>query len=232
MSWRRAGLLLIIAVTAVACGGSNGDIAAAPAAEQLLADAGIAMRNVETVRFDIEVQGAPVSLDGSGLLTGRSAVGDYRSPGSFRAVVQGRAAGIPIEIGAIAIGPDKWITNPLTGTWEALGVDNAFDPLRLFARDGGIGDLLATGVAAPLVVDADGNRFAVAGTVDGADVQVITAGLIEEDDVQVTVWIDDGTWLVSEMTFTTGAGDDASNWTVLLSGYDAEVTIAPPPLDD
>lgn len=223
--------LLILFVALAACGGSDADLSSAPPAAELLADAGEAMRNVETVRFDITVDGAPVGLDGSNLLTGRSAVGDYRAPGSFRAIVQGAAAGIPIEIGAIAIEQDKWITNPLTGEWESLGVDSSFDPLRLFAREGGIGDLLATGLEGGEVVDADGSRYAVAGTVNGADVQVITAGLIEEDRVDLVAWIDDETRLVSELIFSTGQGEEESRWTVLLSGYGDEVVVEPPPLN-
>lgn len=219
--------LLVIA----ACGGSSNGAAttAGPAsAAEVLAKAGPVLQDLESVRFLIEVDGDPVYIDGSELLAASSAEGQYQAPASFQAVVQVKVFGITAEVGAINIDDDQWITNPITSDWERLPPDFGFDPLTLFDPDIGLGAMLAGGVEDPQFTGASEgvDTYSITGTLQGSQVEVITAGLVAEPQVEILAAIDASTFHVESVTFDTGGG--ASQWTVSFSDFDEPVTIEPP----
>ncbi|MDH3470167.1 MAG: LppX_LprAFG lipoprotein [Acidimicrobiia bacterium] len=218
-------------VVVAACGGSSGGppTTLGPAsAVDALAKAGPVLQDLESVRFRIEVDGDPVFIDGAELLAASSAEGQYQAPASFQAVVQVKVFGITAEVGAINIGEDQWITNPITSEWERLPPDFGFDPLTLFDPDIGLGAMLAGGVeGAEFSGPSEGvDSYAITGTLQGSQVEVITAGLVAEPEVEILVAIDATTSHVEQVTFDTGGG--TSQWTVSFSDFDEPVTIEPP----
>jgi len=221
--------LASLVVISACSGSSGGSTTVAPAsAAEVLAKAGPVLQDLESVRFRIEVEGDPVYIDGAELLAASSAEGQYRKPASFQAVVQVKVFGITAEVGAINIGEDQWITNPITSEWERLPPDFGFDPLTLFDPDIGLGAMLAGGVdGAEFTGPSEGvDSYAITGTLQGSQVEVITAGLVAEPEVEILVVIDAETSHVEEVTFDTGGG--TSQWTVSFSEFDEPVTIVPP----
>lgn len=186
------------------------------------------LQDLETVRFEILVEGEPVYIDGAELLAASSAEGQYEAPDAFQAVVAVKTFGLSVELGAVSIGDDQWVTNPVTGGWEQLPPGYGFDPLTLFDPTVGLGATLTGGLADPVFVGETSGveAYTVTGVVAGDRVAALTAGLVEEPEVTIVLTIDAETLEVTETTFDTGGG--ASQWTVSFSDFDEPVSIEPP----
>jgi lipoprotein LprG len=214
----------------VSCGGdSESTTTLAPAeASTVLAEAGSVLQNIETVRFEILVDGEPVYVDGAELLAASAAEGQYEAPESFQAIVDVKTFGLSVELGAVSIGQDQWVTNPVTGDWEQLPPGYGFDPLTLFDPEVGLGATLTAGLAdATFVGESTGvDEYTIAGVVAGDRVAALTAGLVEEPEVTIVLTIDADSHEVKEATFDTGGG--ASHWTVRFSEFNEPVSIESP----
>ncbi len=214
------------------CSGSD-DTAAPLEIDAVLATAADAMSNVETVAFRIERSGAEVFLDDGGSLAFNEAKGRFsKAAAAADAVLQVSALGIDTQVGAVSIDGELWLSNPLTGQWEAAPESVTFDPVDLFDPETGWTPLLRDDLTeAQLVDDAGSGRWHVSGRADGDRVAVITGGLVDED-VPIELWIDRETGQVLEATFDSTTEGDTSSWRMELSDYGAEVTITPPDLGD
>ena len=217
--WRA---LVIVVLVVAACGGSSA--AELPLAE-VLATSGEQFDDLESVRFSITVDGEPVSFDDEGTLTASSAVGQYDAPESFQALVEVSAFGLTAELGAISIGADRWITNPVTGDWELLSVGIGFDPLVLFDPAEGVG---ATVAALDATLVDFGDQYAITGVVGGPTVKVLTAGLLEEGELDIELFIDSDSLQITEIRFETLSDAGVSEWSIGFSEFDEPVTIDPP----
>lgn len=216
---------LALALVAVACGGSSA--AQLPLAETL-ATAGNQFDALTSVRFSIEVDGVPVYFNDDGTLAATSADGQYSaSPGSFQAVVDVTAFGLATQLGAISVGVDRWITNPVTGDWELLAIDVGFNPLVLFDPDDGVG---ATVRELDATLIDFGDRYHIQGEVGGPTVKVLTAGLVAEGELDVDLFIDADSLQIVELAFDVEGAEGISEWTIGFSEFDKPVTIEPPEL--
>ncbi|MFQ5947378.1 MAG: LppX_LprAFG lipoprotein [Acidimicrobiia bacterium] len=231
-----AVVLLVLGIAASACGDSTPSGSTLPPdAGAILRYAGDAMQALRSVRFELERSGAPVYLDGSGLLAFKSAVGEYASPGSARAVIDVETPVAVFEIGSIAIGEQQWATNPLTQKWDELPPGSAFNPVLLFDSELGWKPLLSEDVTeASLVglVDLDGEpRYYLRGRARGRRVRVLTVGLAGEQPVDLELWVDPETGRVVRLAFTTVTPDgDATDWLLTLSQFDEPVEPIDPPV--
>jgi lipoprotein LprG len=228
---KRSAASVIVAVFLVASCGDDGSSTTTPPppdASTVLAEAGPVLQDLETVRFEILVEGEPVYIDGAELLAASAAEGQYEAPESFQAIVDVKTFGLSVELGAVSIGEDQWVTNPVTGNWEQLPPGYGFDPLTLFDPEVGLGATLTAGLAeAAFVGESSGvAQYAVTGVVAGDRVAALTAGLVEEPEVTIVLTIDADSHEVTEVTFDTGGG--ASQWTVRFSDFNEPVSIEPP----
>lgn len=215
-------VLIAAALVVAACGGSGA--AELPLAE-VLATAGSQFDALDSVRFSIEVEGVPVYFDDEGTLAATSADGQYSAPGSFQALVDVTAFGLATQLGAISVGEDRWVTNPVTGEWDMLAIGTGFDPLVLFDPDSGVGSTV-TNLDATLV--SFDMRYHIRGSVGGPTVKVLTAGLVEEGELDVDLFVDADSLQIVELAFDTQSDEGASNWTISFSEFDEPVTIEPP----
>ncbi len=215
---------LALALVAVACGGSS---AAELPLEEALATAGSQFDSLTSVRFSIMVDGVPVFFDDDGTLAATSADGQYSAPGSFQAVVDVTAFGLSTQLGAISVGADRWITNPVTGDWELLAFDVGFNPLVLFDPDEGVG---ATVQQLDATLIEFGDRYHIQGEVGGPTVKVLTAGLVAEGELDVDLFIDAESLQIVELSFDVAGAEGVSEWTIEFSEFDKPVTIEPPEL--
>ena len=218
----RRALVAFAVVAAAACGGGSAE---ERPLDEVLERSGTQFESLGSVRFEIGVEGVPVSFDDEGTLTASSAEGQYAAPDSFQALVDVSAFGLTAQLGAISIGPDRWVSDPVTGQFELLPIDIGFDPRLLFDDTTGVGETVR-GLDAELI-GYDGT-YHIRGTVEGPTVKVLTAGLVPEGDLDVDFFIDGDTLNITTLQFNTEDGDGVSAWSITFSEFDEPVTIEPP----
>ncbi|GAA2142217.1 LppX_LprAFG lipoprotein [Glycomyces algeriensis] len=209
-----AGLAL---VAAAACSG-GGDL---PPADEMLPDAATAMRGVETVRFDLTVDGEVPGLDI------KAADGVITADGSAQGTGTLTAFGMDIEAEYVIIGEDAWVKGP-TGGFQQIPVGDdmlPYDPTLLLDPDAGVATLLESAESAEPedtedVEGTDTYRYAV--EFDPAAFATLIPA--EGDWNTATVWFDQETSRVLKAEFSQG---DATV-TLLLSDYDEPVQIEAP----
>ncbi|MDH3538425.1 MAG: LppX_LprAFG lipoprotein [Acidimicrobiia bacterium] len=223
------GVLLAVALLAGACEGDTAvttTTTTLPSAEEILAEAAATMQAVETLRYEIELSGAPITLLGIEL---RRARGQYLAPESSQAILEAAVGGLTIELATIAIAGTSWVTNPLTGAWDEYTGSRAFNPAIIFDPQLGWKPLLTTDLsAAQLAEPVTGDSYIVTGTAAGARVEVLTAGLVEAQPVDVRFEIDRASSVVTRMEFSTTGEAGRTLWALDLSEFDEPVSISPP----
>lgn len=230
---RACALGLLIVLVASCTSGSGGDGAAGTAADvdSVRSMAAMAMAEVDTLRFTIELEGADVFIDDDELIQFQAAEGRYAAPGSADAVISVTALGLATEVGAIAIDGEVWITNPLTGEWEAAPESISFDPATIFDSAAGLSSLIADGLS-DAVLESPGptdGRFHITAAVAPERVSTLTGGLVDDVD-SVDLWVDEDTGRIGELRFDVGSGADGTSWRLLLTDYGASVTVNEPEL--
>jgi hypothetical protein len=245
--WTRRGTALVVAaLMGAACGGGEG--AKEPTGPTLPADAyaivtasAAAMGDVTSVRFDLRRDGAPVYIDQFESIAIDRIVGEFTVPQSAQAALDVEVNGsLKTQLAAIALGPEVWLSNPITGEFETLPDGYDIDPSRFFDPQDGWRPLLAGLTDVELVGleqrdgDNGGARYHVRGTATAAQMKIITAGLVGNQDVAIDFWIQPVTGLVRSAEFTTAAAQDEGavaedvEWSLELSQYGDEFTIVPP----
>lgn len=217
--------------------GSSGE----PEGEPLKADAEVildasstAMANVQSVRFDLERSGADVFIDQFQSLALDKIKGRFSAPGAADAVLTVTVDGnLRTELGAIAIGGDIWLSNPVTGKFEVFDTGYDIDPSTFFDPKGGWGPLMAALKDPKLigVEDRGGKRYHVRGIAPRQQVEIITAGLAGDQDVVMDFWLRRDTGLVTAAEFETVFAGKTTSWKLGLSSYGADFDIEAPDLD-
>ena len=190
------------------------------------------MGDVTSVRFGLEPSGAPIFIDSADAIALDSLVGRFNVPGSADAVVRVEVGGaLNTELGAVAVDDDVWLSNPITGEMEPLPPGIDLDPSSFFDPVGGWRPLLENLTDVELIglEDRDGGRYHLRGTAPAEQVEVITAGLVSDLDVQMDLWVDPVTALVTDLEFTADVGDGDTHWVLELSDYGETFDIEPPP---
>lgn len=231
---RVVSFAVTLALVIAACGNGSGDdttttVDALPTAAEILDEAAVTMQQVETLAYEIELSGAPITLLGVEL---RRASGEYAAPDSSRAVLGVAIGGLTIELGTIAIGGVSWVTNPLTNDWDEYTGSRAFNPAIIFDPALGWQPLLTQDISdARLVEPVQGDTYIVRGTAAGDRVEVLTAGLVESQPVSLELHIGRDTGLVTLMDFETEGETGRTRWVLQLSDFDLPVSISPPEVD-
>lgn len=193
------------------------------------------MGNVESVGFFLERTGVPVYIDEDNILEFTSAEGRFSAPESTDALLTVRALGIPTQVGAVQIGPDTWITNPITGSWEDAPSGFTFDVATLFDRSQGWSALLDGGLTNVHFVaeeELEAEMLAHFRVTAPADrIEQITAGMVSGQAVDGDLWIDSSTGEIRELSFNTDMAEGVTTWSLRMTNYGAEVEITPPELN-
>lgn len=207
----------------------SADASARP--EDVVGAAAAAMAEVTSVEFRLECSGAPVFIDQFGSIALEDLVGRYRSPGRAAAVLQVRIdANLITRLGAIAVGEQVWVSNPVTGLYEALPSGFDLDPSRFFDPRDGWAPLLSSLSDVELVSIAErgGERYHVRGTAPARQVADLTVGLVNDQDLLIDLWVHPLTSLVTDAEFTTSTSGSTTEWTLALGRYGDEFVIEPP----
>lgn len=199
---------------------------------EVLARSAAAMGAVTSVEFHLRRTGTPVFVDQFESIALDAAVGRFTVPTRAAATLDVTVDGnLRTRIGAVAIGPEVWMSNPVTGRFETLPEGYDIDPSRFFDPVGGWQPLLAhlTDVSLVGVDDRGGQRWHLHGVAPAADVENITVGLVRGQDVAVDVWVHPGTHLVTALELDTATGTaGTTHWEIELARYGEAFTIEPP----
>jgi lipoprotein LprG len=237
---RRSGArwALVICTALAGCGGdsdgSDGErIPADP--DAIAAAAAEAMGEVTSVRFTLTRSGTPVYIDEFETLALEQAEGRYSAPAAADAVLTVEVGGsLTTKLGAVGIDDTVWLSNPVTGDFELLPEGYDLDPSSFFDPDDGWRPLFEQ-LRDPVLVgeeDRDGERYHISGIAPAAQVEVITARLVRNQDVAVDIWIHPVTGLVTAAEFTTSTSDGDTSWVLELRDYGDSFEIEPPDVGD
>ena len=192
----------------------------------VLAASAEAMAGVESVRFDIERQGAPVFIDEVESIAVDAVTGTVEVPDRAEALLTVTIDGsVTTQLGAIADADGTLLSNPVTGEFEPLPAGVDLDPVQFFDPVGGWQPLIAGLQDAEFVGEEDrgGTRYHVRGTAPAERIEAVTAGLVRRQDVVIDLWVHPVTALVTAVEFETDFDGAISSWTLELGGYDGVV---------
>lgn len=234
--------LLILVPLILAIGCRNGDdekddqaAGASPTvltAESVLTAAGDRWAATDTVHFKLAVDG-DAYIDSAQSIKLIGAEGDIKRPDAVKADAKIDIEITQANVSLIAIGDQAWMTNFISGNWEAAPADFTYNPSILFDDQNGIKPILA-GLDSPELqgdesVDGRDSRK-VTGTVDEQTVDKVTSGSIQGDAIDVTLWIDAETndLLRVSLKEPEGVREKPVEWKLDLTKQDEAVDIQPP----
>ena len=232
--FRSTVLFSLVAAVLAACGGGGEDLGGEPISTEIASlqqASAEAMAGVETVRFDLTPDGGPIFIDSVQSLSLEAASGRYAAPSSADAVLTVSVNGsLTTKLGAVAIGPEVWLSNPVTGEFELLPTGIDIDPTTFFDPEDGWRPLLLELQDATFVAEEsrNGTRYRVRGVAPAARVEIVTAGLVKDQDVEVDLWLHPVSALVTAAEFSTVHDGATTDWVLELSEYGAAVDIEAP----
>jgi lipoprotein LprG len=225
---------LALLLIATACSEGTTGTTLAPDASVILAASAEVMGDIDYVQFTIERGGAPIYIDPADALAFEDARGRFAGPSSADAIVGIKVSGLTTTIGAVAIDGETWLSNPITGTFEPAPEGYELDPATLFDPDEGWRPLLANGLVDVELVGLEerdaGELYHLRGTADRERIGIITAGLVDDQDVVVDIWIEPTTGYVREAEFVTIYRGDDTTWRLTFSEFGEPLEIDIPDL--
>jgi lipoprotein LprG len=232
MRWRRRIIIAVVAITAALVGGCGEDKPAAktsdlPAADGLLRESAAAMRNVETVRFSLEITGKP------GGVPLRKVEGQFAKAGNAKGKVQLDQAGTLSELEYVVIGTTAFIKGP-TGGWQSVPLSVAstvYDPSAILDPERGIAKLIqtASGGKTEAREEADGvDAYRVAAGFGSTVVAALVPGFGVGASGQLWIGVKDKLPVRIKLQMPATGGGEASTVLVKLSDYNAPASISAP----
>lgn len=214
-----------------ACGGEDlGGEKLPTDAVGLQASSAEAMGAVNSVRFTLERTGAAVYIDQIESIALDALDGRFQSPGSAEAILEVTVNGsLRTRLGAVAIGEEVWVSDPVTGRFETLPPGFDLDPSLFFDPKNGWQPLIGglTDVEFVDEVDRDGTTYRLRAIALAENMESITAGLVRQD-VELDLWLHPVTAQVRAIEFETEFEGAVSEWVLELEDYGEEFEIEPP----
>ncbi|MBN2083669.1 MAG: LppX_LprAFG lipoprotein [Anaerolineales bacterium] len=197
-----------------------------PSPAQILFKAGAAMLDMESARFTLLRDGAPIVLDAATGMSFTQAAGEYQAPDRVHATVKVGLMGTVLEIQIYWLPEGVFILNPLTQQFETASMDLGIDGAAIFKADG-MPAVLATGIENPERVgfeDIEGvATIHISGESDGATLAPLTAGALKGGTLYpVDVWVDRSTFVPVRVHVTE---PDGSGWLIDLYDIDTEIEV-------
>lgn len=229
-------LLLVFVLTGCGLGGGEPTPVPTPTPtpRALMTQIVAATQAAASFAFTIEVSGAPVAADSAGLFTLVDVEGALRRPAAVLATITVRSVAGVAELRLVSLDGRQYVTNPITRQWQCLAPGAVFDPAVLFDPERGIEYLLQEGVADVTLVgteELDGQpHYHLRGTLEGAQLSEVSAGLIGAGPVQVDLWADTATERATRIVLVDTATDPAepSTWTMNFFDYGRDVDVRAP----
>jgi hypothetical protein len=234
---------LIVALFITACGGDGTRTEPTPEPLTLLRQAAADIRTMNTLRFKLQLTGAPVYVDDANVISFVSADGAYQAPDRVSATVRAAVYSVPGQIELVALGDQQFMKHPLltADRWierlfspgfnasklinsETEGIEaalNAVTDVQMIGRE----DLFGTQV------------YHVRGNAPAAAMAAVTVGLIKGTDVIADVYINADTKRVEQIVLlqpgTATERYEDSKWTLELYDYNAtDINVIRPDVSD
>ncbi|MFW2382270.1 MAG: LppX_LprAFG lipoprotein [Acidimicrobiales bacterium] len=234
-----AAVVILVALLGCSSGSGQADDSSAQLSTDpvtLQTTASSAMGGVTSVRFSLDRSGDPVFIDQAKAISLTSLQGRFAAPASADAVLAVEVSGLlNTEIGAVAIDEEIWLSNPLTGEFETLPPGFDIDPSSFFDPKGAWEPLLRDLRNVEFVgeEDRDGQTlYHLRGLAPADRMQAVTAGLVRGSDIQIDLWLDPKTALVSTLEFEAELGEGNSSWVLGFSDYGEPFTITDPTVEE
>jgi lipoprotein LprG len=220
--------LLVVLVGLAGCTRKNTPTEQLPAADGLLKAAAADMKQIKTVKFDIDAEGTVAGL------ALRGADGVLTREGDAQGRAQVEQFGTLVELQFIVKGDKMFIKGP-TGGYQELPLalaSNVYDPSAILDPDRGVAKLLETATNGKTEAREPVNgtdAYRVTAKLDPIVVGTIVPGVT--GDVTGQLWIAAGQPRLLRTTFAVpgqGGATPSGKVTITLSDFDAPVTISAP----
>ena len=230
------GLLIAVAVVLVACGGSRGEPTPIPTATPLppnpkaiLERSGQVMASLNTFNFRMHHDVGSLEIL-EGLLINRVS-GKIANPDKLSMEFAGSfGGGYAIKSEVITVGDQTYMTNPLTGNWEAS--DASISPVGFFSPSRGIAEMMAQTQDVTLLDDgASDGAYRLSGALPTTALASLVGPTLTDRTVDLELKIDSTTDYLLEVRFigavTPSDVVDAER-VIVLSFFNEDVVIEPP----
>lgn len=229
-------LLIAFALVFMACGTSPADPTPEPTStplppdpKEVLERAGRAMGSLNTFNFRLYHDVGSLEIL-QGLLIDRVS-GKVVNPDRLSMEFVGSfGGGYSIKSEVITVGDQTYMTNPLTGNWEAS--DASISPVGFFSPTQGIGEMLSlTQDASFIDAGSEEGTYRIRGALPTTALSPLVGTTLTDRTVDIELKIDSGTDHLLEVRFkgavTPSDVEDAER-VIILSFFNENVVIEPP----
>jgi hypothetical protein len=230
-AWLTSLIAIFVLVSGLAgCGGngaSNLDTAT------ILESTARRLDAVKSVHFTVAIEGAAF-IDTERTTQLRSANGDIVPPDQMQTKLTASLASVNFDVSLVAIGSDRYMTNPITGQWGPAEAGFDYSPTVLFDKQQGLSTVLGKlrDVEQLAVEKVNGvDAYHLRGKADRATIEPLTSGAIDGDPIGVEFWIAKDSFNLIKLILTEPQTPDKPQpavWTLTFDKYDAPVTITKP----
>ncbi len=230
----------VLIAVATACGSSPAVEPAPTAAptptptpvnvEALIQRSGEAMADLKTFRFFLSHPSGGTPLDLLPGLAIQEAEGAVINPDGLEARFSGALGALYVESNLISVADKSYLTNPLTGKWEAIPQE--ISPLAFFNPRDGIASMMSQVREVALTSD-DADEYRVAGLIPAEALAPLLGKTLSGVSVSVELTIDRQSYHLREARFegrVTSGEPDGTIRIITLSGFDEPLSIEPPAL--
>ena len=238
MSIERLQLALLIAVVviAVACGRAQAEPTPTPTPtplppnpKEILERSGQVMGSLKTFNFRMYHDVGSLEIL-EGLLIDKVS-GKVVNPDKLSMEFSGSfGGGFAIKSEVITVGDQTYMTNPLTGNWEAS--DASISPVGFFSPTRGIAEMMGQTQNATLLDDgASDGTYRISGALPTTALASLVGPTLTDRTVDLELKIDSATDYLLEVRFTgavTPSDVEDAERVIVLSFFNEDVVIEPP----
>lgn len=230
-------LLIAVAVIIAACGQSNtAEPTPSPTAtplppdpKEILERSGRVMASLNTFNFRMYHDVGSLEIL-EGLLIEKVS-GKIVNPDRLSMEFSGSfGGGFAIKSEVITVGDQTYMTNPLTGNWEAS--DASISPVGFFSPTRGIAEMMAQTQNATLLDDgASDGAYSISGALPTTALASLVGPTLTDRTVDLELTIDTTTDYLLEVRFigaVTPSDVEEAERVIVLSFFNEEVVIEPP----
>lgn len=214
------------------CGGGGGDGAGIDT-KSVLASTAKKLDTTKAVHFEVAIEGAAF-IDTARTIQLRSANGDIVPPDQMQTKIKVAVTTLNLDLSLVAIGADRYMTDPVTGRWGPAQPGFDYSPTVLFDKQRGLSTVLGKlkdveQLAAEKVNGVE--SYHLRGKADRATVEPLTSGAIDGDPIAVEFWVAKESFNLLKLILTEPKTPDKAQpavWTLTFGKFDEPVTIARP----
>jgi hypothetical protein len=216
----------------VGCGGGDGGTSTLDTAT-ILDSTSKRLDAVKSIHFTLAIEGAAY-LDTGRTTQIRSANGDIVPPDQMQTRLTASISTINFDISLVAIGNDRYMTNPVTGQWGPAEPGFDYSPTVLFDKAQGLSTVIGKlkdveQLATEKVNGVD--TYHLRGKADRAIIEPMTSGAIDGDPIGVEFWVAKDNFNLMKLVLTEPQTPDKPQpavWTLTFDKFDVPVTITKP----